>query len=69
MEIPNRTFAFTGRFAYGTRGACEEAVRRIGGWVEPNVTKHADYLIIGTFASRDWLQTGYGRKILKAVEY
>ena len=69
LEIPNRTFVFTGRFVYGTRGTCEEAVRKVGGAVDPNVTKHTDYLIIGTFASRDWLQTSYGRKILKAVEY
>ncbi|MDP2957888.1 MAG: BRCT domain-containing protein [Longimicrobiales bacterium] len=69
IEITDRTFVFTGRFAYGARSACEEAVRRIGGWVEPRVTQHTDYLVIGTFASRDWLQTSYGLKILKAVEY
>ena len=33
LEIPNRTFAFTGRFAYGTRGTCEEAVgESVDGW-------------------------------------
>lgn len=69
IEITDRTFVFTGRFAFGTRNACEEAIRRIGGWPEANVTQHTDYLVIGTFASRDWLQTSYGRKILKAVEY
>ena len=69
LEILNRTFVFTGRFAYGTRGACEEAVRQLAGWAESRMTTRTDYLIIGTFASRDWLQTSYGRKILKAVEY
>jgi len=69
IESTDRTFVFTGRFAYGTRATCEEAVKRIGGWPEANVTQHTDYLVIGTFASRDWLQTSYGRKILKAVEY
>ena len=69
LEIPDRVFVFTGRFAYGTRRACEEAVRRLAGWVESGMTKRADYLIIGTFASRDWVQTSYGTKILKAVEY
>lgn len=69
IELPDRVFAFTGRFAYGTRKACEEAVRRNGGWVEPRVTKRTDFLVIGTFASRDWLHTNYGRKIEKAVAY
>ena len=69
MEIPDRVFVFTGRFAFGNRRACEEAVRRNGGRVEPGITKHTDYVIVGIFASRDWLQTSYGRKILKAVRY
>lgn len=69
IEVPDRVFVFTGRFAYGTRGACEDAVKRIGGWAEPRVTQQTDYLVVGTFASRDWLQTSYGRKILKGVEY
>jgi NAD-dependent DNA ligase len=68
MEIPDRTFVFTGRFAFGTRKACEEAVKKLAGWAEPRVTQRTDYLIVGTFVSRDWLQTSYGRKILKAVE-
>lgn len=69
VEIPDRVFVLTGRFAYGTRKACEEAVRRVGGWVEPNVTQRTDYLVIGAFASRDWIQTSYGRKIEKAMDY
>ena len=69
LEVPDRVFVFTGRFAYGTRRTCEEAVRQLAGWAESGLTKRADYLIIGTFASRDWVQTSYGTKILKAVEY
>jgi hypothetical protein len=69
MEVTNRVFVLTGRFAYGTRGACEEAIRSIGGWCEKSVTKHTDYLVIGAFASRDWIQTPYGTKIVKAQEY
>lgn len=69
VEIPDRVFVLTGRFAYGPRRVCEESLRAIGGWPEPNVTLHTDYVVIGTFASRDWIQTPFGRKIEKAVEY
>ena len=69
LETPNRLFVLTGRFAYGTRASCVELLRNNGGWDEPRVTKRSDYLIIGAFASRDWLQTSYGNKIKKAEEY
>ena len=69
LETPDRLFVLTGRFAYGTRASCVELIKNNGGWDEPRVTKQTDYLIIGAFASRDWLQTSYGNKIKKAVEY
>ena len=31
-------------------------------------TRETNYLVIGTFASRDWANTNYGRKIEHAVE-
>lgn len=69
IEIPNRVFVLTGRFAYGTRDACQDALRSVGGWSEDNVTLDTNYLVIGTFASRDWIQSNWGRKIEKAVRY
>ena len=69
IEIPNRVFVLTGRFAFGPRMACEEATKAVGGWCEPRLTLNTDYLVIGTFASRDWAETSFGRKIEKAVRY
>jgi len=69
IEIPDRVFVFTGRMAYGTRRACADAVKQVGGWVEPRVTTRTDILVVGTFGSRDWAQTSYGNKIRKAIEY
>lgn len=66
---PESTFVFTGKFAFGTRADCEREVSRLGARCEPNVTKRTRYLIIGTFGSRDWVHTSFGRKILKAVDY
>lgn len=34
-----------------------------------NITRRTSYLVIGTFGSRDWVHTAFGRKIEKAVSY
>lgn len=62
-------FVFTGKFAFGPRDACERAVIRLRAVCESSVTKRTKYVIIGTFGSRDWVHTSFGRKIEKAVEY
>lgn len=60
-------FVFTGKFAYGTRKDCEREVVRCSGVCEDSITMRTKYLIIGTFGSRDWVHTPFGRKIEKAV--
>ena len=60
---------FTGKFAFGPRSDCERAVIKLKGICERGVTKRTDYLIIGTFGSRDWVHTSFGRKIEQAVDY
>ena len=62
-------FVFTGKFAFGTRSDCERQVRARGGACGKDVTMETSYLVIGTFGSRDWVHTSFGRKIEKAVEY
>ena len=37
--------------------------------VQENITKRTSFLVIGTFGSRDWVHTAFGRKIEKAVSY
>lgn len=69
VSIPEHSFCFTGRFAFGTRAACERAVVVRGGEVSTNVVMNLDYLVIGTFVTPDWANTSYGRKIEKAVSY
>lgn len=62
-------FVFTGKFAFGPREACQEQAMRRGGICEENITRRTRYLVLGTFGSRDWVQTAFGRKIEKAVKY
>jgi NAD-dependent DNA ligase len=63
VKFKNQTFCFTGKFAYGTRAKCRDAVHARGGVVEERVSGSLDYLVIGTIASRDWAHTSHGRKI------
>lgn len=67
LQWTGQVYVFTGQFAFGTRAECEREVFRRGGACEGNVTKRTGVLVIGTFGSRDWAQTSFGRKIEKAV--
>lgn len=62
-------YVFTGKFAYGKRTACEQAVSVRGGICESNVTQRTSVLVIGTLGSADWIQSTHGRKIEQAVQY
>jgi hypothetical protein len=62
-------FVFTGKFAFGPRRDCERQVHNLGGLCEPGITRRTNYVVIGTFGSRDWAHTSFGRKIEKAVGY
>lgn len=67
--FPERNFVVTGRFAYGTRQKVEEAISKLGGIATSSApTGKTHYLVIGIFASRDWSNTNYGRKIERARE-
>ena len=64
-----RNFVITGRFAYGTRSKVAEAISSLGGFPTSSTpTKKTHYLVVGLFASRDWANTNFGRKIERARE-
>lgn len=69
FEWSGSVFVFTGKFAFGTRADCQREVARLGAFCDDTITKRTNYLIIGTFGSRDWVHTSFGRKIQKAVDY
>ncbi len=66
---PDSVFVFTGNFAFGPRAECERQVTQLGGVCERGVTRRTNFLVTGTFGSRDWVHTSFGRKIEKAVQY
>jgi NAD-dependent DNA ligase len=69
IAFDGATFCLTGAFMYGTRDKCEEVILKLGGKPVSTVSKSVDYLVIGSFASRDWIGTSHGRKIEKALHY
>jgi hypothetical protein len=69
VVFPNHVFTITGKFAFGTRRKVMEAIEARGGTPSDSTPTHeSHYLVIGIFASRDWANTNYGRKIERAVE-
>ena len=69
VEVAARTFVLAGRFAFGPRPVCDEAIRQGGGRCEQTITERTDYFVIGTFGSRDWIRSDWGRDVATAVEY
>ncbi len=55
VEFPSMKFCLTGKFAYGPRKICEEIVKDLGGKPVSTITLKADYLVIDTFCSTDWI--------------
>lgn len=68
IVFPEQRFCLTGSFVFGARKDCELAVRQRGG-LPGSVRMDTAFLVIGEYASDDWIQSSYGRKIEKAVEY
>lgn len=64
-----RAFMFTGKFAFGTRKACQDAVVSRGGSApdQKSVSHLIDYLVIGAEGSNAWRRGTYGNKIEDAI--
>ena len=67
VEFFDLRFTFTGTFAFGSRQECEDAVRERDGHAG-SLRRDTAYLVIGEYASDDWVHSSYGRKIEQAVK-
>lgn len=69
IVFDGRLFCFTGIFAFGSREECERAVIERGGRCHKTIVKKPMTVVVGLMASDAWVQTGWGRKIEKAIVY
>ncbi|HWR37843.1 MAG TPA: BRCT domain-containing protein [Clostridia bacterium] len=69
VRFEGRVFVVTGRFAWGSRSKLMKEITAHGGVGAESITRKTDYLVIGTFGSRDWLHGSYGTKIQNAIDY
>ena len=68
IQFKGKVFCPTGKFCFGARKKVAEAIAKRGGIISPNVTEDVHYLVVGTFGSRDWVESSWGRKIEAAVQ-
>lgn len=69
VVFKDRIFVLTGRFKFGPRAFCEQAVTDRGGVIpESDQVSHVlDYLVVGAKGSWQWKRATYGSKIEAAV--
>jgi NAD-dependent DNA ligase len=67
VSFKGTTFCFTGRFEFGSRRDCQEAVVARGGFFTNQVNSSTDVLVIGCDANPTWAKGSYGRKIEEAM--
>ncbi|RVB72043.1 MULTISPECIES: BRCT domain-containing protein [unclassified Mesorhizobium] len=68
LVFENAGFVVTGNFSMGPRKAIEGWIVERGGVVTRSVSRSTDYLIIAAIASRDWLHSHQGTKIIEALK-
>ncbi|NQU10006.1 hypothetical protein HQ590_04390 [bacterium] len=67
FSVDGTCFCFTGKFTFGSRNECQQAVTSAGGSCSDNVTSKTDVLVIGSDASSSWAHGSYGHKIEAAM--
>ncbi|CAA9299140.1 MAG: hypothetical protein AVDCRST_MAG89-331 [uncultured Gemmatimonadetes bacterium] len=69
LRFGGHVYVFTGKFAFGTRGACQQAVEARGARCGVSVSQKTNVLVIGALGNADWIHSSHGRKIEQAVHY
>jgi len=69
IDFDGKRFCLSGVFLHGDRASCKAEIERLGGIVVGNVSKQLDYLVMGSLLSPDWIYSGHGRKLERAVDY
>lgn len=68
IDFAQRTFCLTGEFCFGSRNACQDAIKARGGEIAVSVTKRLHYLVVGGLGSTEWKHGSFGTKVEKAMK-
>ena len=68
ISISGNMFCFTGKFNFGERVDCENAVKERGGFIG-KVTLETDVLVVGNMPTPSWKAPTFGQKIEAAVNF
>ncbi len=63
IDFEGKAFCFTGRFAFGPRNKCVEAIEKRGGIYHEHPNLETDYLVVGTLHGKKWELPSKGKKI------
>lgn len=66
VSFQKKTFVLTGEMASMGRCRTEDLIRSLGGQISGSVTRHTDYLIVGSKGSQAWKDGCRGGKITNA---
>jgi hypothetical protein len=69
IVFPSNMFCFTGAFIYGDRSYCEKSTVLRGGECHRDVVQKPMTLVVGGHGNDAWIQSSFGRKIEKAMQY
>ena len=67
--VQGKNFVFSGTFCRSHRQNYEDAVRKLGGFIQETITRRTDYLVTGDHPAPSWNNSLYGKKIQRAQEY
>lgn len=69
IVFTGQVFVVTGTFAFGARKLVTEEITKRGGQMGADVRTTTNLVVVGEVASRDWVHSSYGRKIMAAADF
>ena len=67
-SITDKNICLSGNFEYGKKADVQKLITDNGGFIETNIRKTTDILVIGKFESQAYAHGNYGTKVRKAME-
>ncbi|MDH4225051.1 MAG: BRCT domain-containing protein [Deltaproteobacteria bacterium] len=67
IDFKNRKFCLTGKFVYGTRVTCEEAIQKMGGSCVASPDENTHFIVVGSLEIPQWAKMNKNQKLEKGV--